>query len=156
MAKDARVLDAGAGTGMVGVELARLGYLDLVAMDLSAGMLEESRKKYVYQQFHQMVMGEHLDFPDASFDAAISVGVLTLGHAPASSLGELVRITRPGGYIVFSLRPDIYEPGGFKERQDALKSAGRWKLVEVTAKFQPMPKGEPGQYHQVWVCQVSQ
>jgi len=153
--KNARTLDAGAGTGLVGQLLARSGYTDLVAMDLSEGMLEEARKKNVYREFHQMVMGESLDYATDSFDAIISVGVLTVGHAPASSLDELVRITKPGGHIVFSLRPDVYKDSGFKEQQDTLESEGKWRLVEVSEEFQPLPKGEPDVYHQVWVYQVT-
>ncbi len=152
--REAKILDAGAGTGLVGELLARQGYNNMVAMDLSQGMLEEARKKNVYREFHQMVMGEPLDYPADSFDAIISVGVLTVGHAPASSLDELIRITRPGGYIVFSLRPDVYRDSGFKEKQSALESAGRWRLVEASEEFQPLPKGEPDVYHQVWVYQV--
>ena len=152
--KIARVLDAGAGTGLVGKLLAKQGYGNLVAMDLSQGMLEEARKKNVYREFHQMVMGEPLDFAVDSFDAVISVGVLTVGHAPASSFDELIRITMPGGYIVFSLRPDVYMDSGFKEKQDALAAEGKWRLVEVSEEFQPLPKGEPEVYHQVWAYRV--
>jgi SAM-dependent methyltransferase len=155
VAKDARILDAGAGTGLVGQLLAKLGYKDLVAMDMSPGMLEEARGKGVYQEFHQMVMGEPLDYATDSFDAVISIGVLTIGHAPASSFDELIRITRPGGHIVFSLRPDIYRDSGFKEKQDALESEGKWQLVEASEEFQPLPKGEPDVYHQIWVYQVA-
>lgn len=152
--KDSRILDAGAGTGLVGKFLWEKGYRRIIAMDLSSGMLAEARKKNVYQEFHQMVMGEPLGFETDSFDAVVSVGVLTVGHAPASSLDELVRITRPGGYVVFSLRPDVYETAGFKEKQAALESQGKWRLVEESEKFQPLPKGEPEVYHQVWVYQV--
>ena len=152
--KEARILDAGAGTGLVGEILAKMGYGDMVAMDLSEGMLEEARKKKVYRKFHQMVMGEPLDYATDCFDAVICVGTLTVAHAPASSLDELVRITKPGGYIVYTLRPDTYENKGFKEKQSALESEGRWKLVEVTEKLQLLPKGEPDVYHQVWVYQV--
>jgi len=153
--KDARVLDAGAGTGLVGKLLSEQGYGDLVAMDLSEGMLEEARKKNAYREFRQMVMGEPLGYETDSFDGVVSVGVLTVGHAPASSFDELVRITRPGGHIVFSLRPDVYRDSGFKEKQDALEAAGKWKLVEASKEFQPLPKGEPEVYHQVWVYRVS-
>ena len=153
--RHARVLDAGAGTGLVGQSLSGLGYSQLLAMDLSQGMLEEARKKNVYLELHQMVMGEHLDYPANSFDAVVSVGVLTVGHAPASSFDELIRITKPGGHIVFSLRPDIYENGGFKEKQADLEANASWRLVEVTEEFQPLPKGEPEVYHQVWVYQVT-
>ncbi len=155
MPSGAKVLDAGAGTGLVGVALARMGYRDLVAMDLSQGMLEESRKKDVYREYYQMVMGEPLEFADGCFDAIISVGVMTVGHAPARSLDELVRVTRPEGHIVFSLRPDVWEKDGFKEKQTALEAAGKWTLVEVTDPFQPLPKGEPEVYHQVWVYRVT-
>ncbi len=152
--KEARILDAGAGTGLVGVILAQKGYRDIVAMDLSTGMLEEARKKNVYREFHQMVMGETLDFPTDSFDAVISIGVLTVGHAPASSLDELVRVTRPGGYIVFSLRPDVYEDSGFKEKMTGLENNGKWKLVEASEKKQVLPRGEPDVFHQIWVYKV--
>jgi SAM-dependent methyltransferase len=153
--QNARVLDAGAGTGLVGELLAGRGYKDLVAMDLSKGMLEEAKKKNAYREFHQMVMGETLDYATDSFDAVISIGVLTIGHAPASSFDELIRITRPGGYIVFSLRPDVYRDSGFKEKQDALEAEGKWELVEASEEFQPLPKGEPDVYHQVWIYQVA-
>ena len=154
-AKNAKILDAGVGTGLVGQLLAGEGYKDLTAMDLSKGMLEVARTKGVYRAFHQMVMGEPLDFAADSFDAVISVGVLTVGHAPASSFDELIRITKPGGYIVFSLRPDVYRESGFKERQDTLESEGKCRFVEASEEFQPMPKGEPDVYHQVWVYQVT-
>jgi len=153
--KDARILDAGAGTGLVGVVLTQKGYRDIVALDLSQGMLGEAHRKNVYREFHQMVMGEALDFPADSFDATISVGVLTVGHAPASSLDELIRVTKPGGYIVFSLRPDVYEGSGFKEKMTELETAGKWEFAEVSEKKQVLPKGEPDVYHNIWAYRVT-
>ena len=152
--KSAKILDAGAGTGLVGKWLGQAGYKNLVAMDLSLGMLKEAKDKKVYTDFHQMALRGPLDFPTDEFAAVISVGVFTQGHAPASSFDELVRITKPDGIIVFSLRVENYETGGFKEHQTGLESSGKWKLVEVTEKFQPMPKGEPEVFHQVWVYRV--
>ncbi len=151
---EARILDAGAGTGLVGKVLTEMGYGNLIAMDMSQGMLQEARKKGVYKELHTMVMGEQLDFDTDSFDAVICVGTLTLGHAPANSLNELVRITKPTGYIVYTLRPDIYEENGFKEIHNDLELARKWKLVEVSEEIQFLPKGEPDIYHQVWVYQV--
>ncbi len=151
---EARILDVGAGTGLVGKVLSEMGYSDLIAMDMSPGMLQEARKKSVYKELHRMVTGEKLDFDSDSFDAVICVGTLTLGHAPASSLNELVRITKPTGHIVYTLRPDIYEKKGFKEIHNELESAGAWKLVEVSQEIKVLPKGEPDIYHQVWVYQV--
>jgi len=153
--KKARILDAGAGTGLVGELLAEEGYKYIVAIDLSPGMLREAQKKNVYRACYRMVMGEDLDFQANSFNAVISIGVLTVGHAPVSSLDELIRITKPGGHIIFSLRPDTYRDKGFKQKQDGLEAEGKWKLVEVSEEFQALPKGEPDVYHQVWVYQVT-
>ena len=127
----------------------------MTAMDLSAGMLEVARRKNIYQGFDQMTMGERLDYDSDQFDASVIVGVFTQGHAPASSLDELVRVTRTGGHIVFSLRTDTYLENGFKDKMDALESAGLWKRLETTDTYYPLPKGEPEVQHQVWVFQVS-
>jgi len=154
VSKEATVLDAGAGTGLVGRCLANLGYRALVGIDLSPGMLSEAGAKGVYDELRQMVLGEPLDFPTDAFDAVISVGVFTVGHAPADALRELIRITRPGGHIVFTLRPDVYENAGFKDLQKSLVSAGHWELVEMGDEFQTLPKGEPEVYHRVWVYRV--
>ena len=155
VAKDVRVLDAGAGTGLVAQCLSEMGYRQIDAMDLSLGMLAQARQKGLYRRLHQMVLGEPLDFDSRAFGAVISVGVFTLGHAPPNSFDELVRITKAGGFIVFSLRTDVYEENGFKQQQQGLEDSGKWKLVEVTDPFQPLPKGEPEVYTQIWVYQVS-
>jgi SAM-dependent methyltransferase len=152
--KDARILDAGAGTGLVGQLLRERGYANLVAMDLSMGMLKAAREKHAYQEFHQMALGKPLGFPSDSFEGVISVGVFTIGHAPASSLDELVRVTSPGGHIVFSIRPDVYAGAGFKDKQAELESAGKWEIVEVSEPAPVLPKGEPDVLHQVWVYRV--
>ena len=150
---DANVLDAGAGTGLAGERLAVAGFTNMAAMDISQGMLDVAKEKNVYTSFHQMVMGETLGFETDEFDAVISIGVFTLGHAPIDSFDELVRVTKPGGYIVFSLRTDMVSDG-YNDYFSKLEAAGQWKLAQVTEPFQPMPKGEPEVFHQIWAYQV--
>lgn len=152
---DARILDAGAGTGLVGKALSDAGYRNLTAIDMSPGMLEEARSKGVYRELHRMILGERLDFPDDQFDAVVSIGVLTLGHAPARSLEEMVRVTRPGGHVIFTLRPDLYETAGFREIREELEAAGRWKLEKLGEPLQALPKGEPEVFHQLWVFKAT-
>ena len=153
--KTAHVLDAGAGTGLAGECLAEAGYKDLVAMDLSQGMLDVAKGKNVYNAFHQMALGGTLDYQTDEFDAVISVGVFTQGHASANSFDELARITKPGGLIVFSLRVDTYEPAGFKQQQTGMEESGVWQLTEMTDEFQPLPKGEPEVWHRIWAYRVN-
>ena len=151
---NSNVLDAGAGTGLVGLALAEHGFQNLTAMDLSEGMLKEARNKNVYKSFDQMTLGEHLDYETNSFDAVITVGVMTLGHAGPESFDELIRITKPQGYIVFTIRTDVYLENGFKEKQAEIESEGLWEVIEISDEFHPLPEGEPEVLHQVWVYKV--
>ena len=153
VAPDARILDAGVGTGLVGECLIEAGYHDLHGIDLSVGMLDAARRKSMYGELRQMTLGEPLDFADDTFDAVISVGVFTTGHAPAHAFDELVRITRNGGFILFSLKTELHEQG-FGRYLDDLETAGRWSLVERSGRYRPMPKGEPEVEHQVWTYRV--
>ena len=148
-----RILDAGAGTGLVGQFLGSLGYINLVAMDLSSEMLNKAREKDVYQEFHQMDMGEALDFPDDSFDAVVCAGVLTFSHAPAKSLYEMVRVTKPGGHILYSLRTDAYESMGFEGITEELVSRQKWKLMEKKG-HQSFAQKEQDVVHDIWVYEV--
>ena len=154
VSQDSNVLDAGAGTGLVGLALGEQGFQNLTAMDLSKGMLEEARNKNVYKSFDQMTLGEHLDYETNSFDAVITVGVMTLGHAGPESFDELVRITKPQGYIVFTIRTDVYLENGFKEKQSEVESNKLWKLIEISDEFHPLTVGEPEVLHQVWVYKI--
>ena len=125
------------------------------AMDLSRGMLAEAKGKDLCNEFHQTALGGTLDFATGEFDAVISVGVFTQGHAPANSLDELAQITKTGGLIVFSLRVDTYDSDGFKEQQSGMEEAGVWQLAEMTGRFQPLPKGEPEVRRRTWAYRVN-
>ena len=59
-----------------------------------------------------------------------------------------MRVTKPGGVIAFTLRPDVYRQNGFREKQEELAAKGKWELVEVTDEFRGMPKGEPDVFFQ--------
>ena len=82
------------------------------------------------------------------------IGVQTFGHAPPAALDELVRVTRAGGAVVFSMRTDYYTEGGFDVRQSALEAAGKWRLLQRSEPFQAMPDGEPDIWHELWAYEV--
>ena len=147
------ILDAGCGTGILGELLSVLGYKDITGIDLSQGMLDVAGRKGIYQQLRQMELGKPLGFPDDSFGAFAAMGVLGL-YAQAMSLDELVRVTRPGGYGIFTMNEDAYLNGGFKDKHDALEQEGKWRFVEVTKSFVNMPVAAPGRLRQVYVYQI--
>ncbi|MDF2766463.1 MAG: tylM1 [Rhodospirillales bacterium] len=133
------ILDAGCGTGLIGEILSLLGYGRLVGLDISDGMLERARRREAYAELRNRMLGEPLDFADEAFAAVISSGVFTAGHAPADALDELVRITRRGGRLILAVASSAWEAGGFKEKIATLERAGRWRPVEVTRPYRPMP-----------------
>ena len=140
---ESRVIDAGAGTGLIGDYLQAMGYQDLTAFDLSEGMLERARSRGCYQAAYRMVLGEPLDFATNSFDHGYAVGVFTEGHAPPEAFDELIRIIKPGGYFVFSIRDDVYRERGYREKQDELEQAGNWELAGASGVFQPYRDAKP-------------
>jgi uncharacterized SAM-dependent methyltransferase/ubiquinone/menaquinone biosynthesis C-methylase UbiE len=153
----APVLDAGAGTGAAGVELARLGFGNLTAVDLSEAMLEKAEAKGVYSQLFRVDLGLPLDtFPADHFDAAILVGVFSYGQAPAHCLDEIVRVVKPGGVIVFTMRTDFYEKNamGVRGKITDLEHDGSWTLVEKTDPRPYLPKKDPDAQFCVWCYRV--
>ena len=99
-----------------------------------------------------MVLGETLDFPDSYFDAVLSVG--TIGHAPPESVDELIRITRPSGFIAFSLRAAFYNEPRFYGKLGSLEEAGKWRLTEKTDPILALPGEAPDVYHYGFVYEV--
>ena len=148
-------LDAAVGTGALGDILRALDYGDLTGIDFSEGMMRRAREKGAYRELRRMTLGGPLDFPDDNFDACFSVGVFTEGPAPPEALDELARVVRPGGWMVFSVRADIYEKGGFREKQRALEEDGRWRLVRMSDAFTMFPAIETSHDGRIFVYQVS-
>jgi len=128
---DARVLDAGCGTGLVGVELARLGYAHIDGIDYSTDMLAEAAKKAVYARLERADLTAELDLPSGHYDAVTCVGTFTLGHVGPSALDELIRVTRRGGHLCFSVRDEAWERDDYDAALRDLGEDGRWSEVSV-------------------------
>jgi len=136
---DGAILDAGCGTGLVGQFLSLIGFDPIVGIDLSDEMLAVADQKGVYQDLKSMRLGDRLDFEEDSFAAITCVGTLTPGHAGPEAFEEMLRIVRPGGRIIFSLRADEGIDPGYGEVIEALRFDGRWRHVESTPPFPGMP-----------------
>ena len=136
------LLDAGAGTGLVGEWLGIMGYPRVEALDISEGMLAVASKKDVYRDFHQLALGGPLPFADDTYAGITSTGVFTTGHVGPEGLDELVRVCRPGGVIVLTVKDTLWF-GGFADYLSGLQSAGQVVLIEQTPPYVSMP-GEQG------------
>ena len=96
-----RILDLAAGTGASSVSLARSG-AEVVAGDFSPGMIAEGRRRHGDVANLSFVEADAtaLPFDDNAFDAVtISFGLRNVND-PKKALGEMLRVTAPGGRLV--------------------------------------------------------
>ena len=92
-----RCLDLGCGTGVAIPELTRLGWT-VVGVDVSQEMLSRARAHGA--ELH-LADAKALPFPDASFDAAVSIWTHTdVDHFPAI-LREAARVLRAGAPFAY-------------------------------------------------------
>ena len=106
----ARVLEVGCGTGEdTRVIASSIGPSGLVVgVDNSATMIEECRRRAdgsgTPVEYH-VGDAHHLQFPENTFDACRADRTFQHLDDPARALDELVRVVRPGGWVVVS-EPD--------------------------------------------------
>lgn len=94
--RDRRLLDVGAGTGVVSRVARSRGALPF-AVDLSTAMLARAPSARVAASVRA------LPFRDAVFDAAAAAFVLNHLADPAAALRETARVVRPGGAVLASV-----------------------------------------------------
>ena len=132
------LLDAGAGTGLIGEWLAITGYPKVEALDISQGMLDKAAAKGVYKALHRLALGGPLPFADGAYAGIISAGVFTSGHVGTEGLDELIRICRPGGVIVLTVKNTLWQ-SSFAERIAELEGQGVVTRIEETSPYASMP-----------------
>ena len=148
------ILDAGCGTGLQIEPIALAGYDHIVGIDLSEGMLAVARRKGFYSELRKMTLGERLNFDDNAFANTITTGTITPGHAPPHAFEELIRVTRPSGRIIVSLRTDDDVDPAYPEALVNYETSQLWKRVFESEEFAAMPFGEPEVRTTVFVFEV--
>ena len=128
------VLDAGYGTGVMDVILPALGFTEVHGFDAPEGMLKFAAAKKIYADLRPGRLGETLPYADNQFDPCVSSGVFTQGHAPLDGLDELIRATKLGGHIAFSISR-TYLGEMFENKAQALERAGKWHRVDSSGYY---------------------
>lgn len=106
---DLSVIEVGAGTGQLSLDLAQDGAEEVVGIDISAAMLEAAE----YQRLShtsdtaervsfRLASANAIPFADARFDAAIMHTLLHHSQKPAAILQEVARILKSSGTLLLA------------------------------------------------------
>jgi ubiquinone/menaquinone biosynthesis C-methylase UbiE len=125
-----QVLDVACGTGNTAIPAARKGAI-VTGVDIATNLLEQARLR---AQGEGLAIGfregdaEMLAFPDASFDAVITMFGAMFAPRPELVTAELVRVCRPQGFVAMA----NWTPEGFVG-----------KTFLLTSRHVPPPPGVP-------------
>ena len=100
-----RILDIATGTGDFAIASLKLNPIEVVGVDISAGMLDVGKEKMKARKFESIISmkladSEDLPFEDNYFDAlTVGFGVRNFEHLEIG-LSEMLRVIRVGGKVV--------------------------------------------------------
>ena len=107
LSAEARVLDVGCGAGLAAVALAERGFT-VEAVDTVRDMLLTTRARAARAAVTHRIRViqanvDHLPYGDNHFSLVLAIGVLPWLDCIRKAMAEIIRVTRPGGYLVVNI-----------------------------------------------------
>lgn len=124
------VLDVACGTGNLSIPAAKKGCV-VTGLDIAPNLVEQARERAKEEGLKaEFIEGdaENLPFPDASFDAVITMYGAMFAPRPEIVTKELLRVCKSGGLIAMA----NWTPEGFTG-----------DMFRLTGKYVPPPPGLP-------------
>jgi len=146
-----RILDMAAGTGLVGVELSKLGYKNVDASDMSPEIIKKALEKGVYNRMFRCTMGEErFDSDDAMYDVVTIIGCFSI-PVKHQAFQEMHRVLKPGGHIVANFRPNTWTAEDVYGYRAALHAPNWSKVSEELLDMHGAPtKDKNEEFHAKW------
>jgi predicted TPR repeat methyltransferase len=117
-AETLRVLEVGAGNGMVGAELDELGVPTIVGVDIieEAAAAAERDRPGIYDQYLVLDLTAipedvHENLRRRGFNCLVTVAALGFGDIPPDAFANAYNLVEPGGLIAFNIKEDFLTDG---------------------------------------------
>ena len=147
--KDAKIMDMGMGTGIIGQHLINAGYFHIDGCDASQGLLDIAKKKGQYkdQRFLFLLKDPLPEEWIGQYDAVVSAGLLTHDHCGPDCLDEQYKCLKPGGagIISFTTRPCYMEELGYQKKLDQMIADKKLEYVDCLKFTRYAKSGEHGE-----------
>lgn len=134
-----RVLDLGAGNGMVGEVLQGIGVRTIVGVDIvsqAAHAVERDRPgiydDYLIADMTQLTEEEHSTLQSYRFNGLTCVAALGFGDIPTEAFRNSFNLVEDGGWIAFNIRDRFLEdrePSGFSRLIQTMIERGTLEIV---------------------------
>jgi len=156
-ATDLRVFDVGAGNGMVGEELAKLGAAEIVGVDIieEAAQAAERDRPDVYDKYHVLDLTEippaaRSELADRQFNTLVCVAALGFGDIPTRAFAEAFNLVLDDGWIAFNIKEEFLAEGessGFSRLIAHMTNEGTIEMkAGMTYQHRLSAAGEPLDY----------
>jgi predicted TPR repeat methyltransferase len=113
-----RVLEVGAGNGMVAAELVELGVETIVGVDIieEAAMAAERDRPGLYDDYLVLDLtaipqDTHRELSARGFDCLVTVAALGFGDIPPDAFANAYNLVAPGGLVAFNIKEDFLTDG---------------------------------------------
>jgi len=129
------ILDIGCGTGLSGAAFRTAGFTDISGSDVNAEMLQIAEQAAIYRTTWVTDLTAPFPFEPGTYGAVAAVGVIGVGAAPITLLGEALDALAPGGHFVFSFNDHVLASPEFMQVLHDLIASGQ--ADEMSAKHGP-------------------
>lgn len=156
------VLDVGCGTGVVGIELARMDVAVVDGIDISPEMLAEAGAKThngrpLYRQLIEADLTSRIELADRSYAGIVSAGTFTHGILGPESISELLRVAIPGARCTLGINSAHFDEFGFGDWLEQHQSDGyiTGLICELRPIYDRADEADPDQWARIAVFTVA-